>query len=79
MKNKRNVSNYEIFKIVGENIQKARISKNITIKQLSIGTGIREKYLEKIEKGEAIGITTTKLFKIADVLGVKVWTLVNQN
>ena len=39
-----------IIKIFGENVQKIRQSKNISIKKMSEKTGIRENYLKKIEK-----------------------------
>lgn len=67
-----------IIKNLGSNVQKIRQSKNISIKELSEKTGIREKYLKKIEKGEAMGITTSKIFLIADALSVRVSLLVKE-
>ena len=40
----------KLIKIFGENVQKIRQSKNISIKKMSEKTGIRENYLKKIEK-----------------------------
>ena len=68
----------KILKILGKNVQKIRQSKNITIKEMSEITGIREKYLKKIEKGEAMGITTSKIFLIADALSVRVSLLLKE-
>lgn len=62
----------KLFKNLGENVQEIRQSKNISIKEVSEKTGIREEYLKKIEKGEAFGITTSIIFVIADALSVKV-------
>ena len=67
-----------IIKNLGSNVQKIRQSKNISIKELSEKTGIREKYLKKIEKGEAMGITTSKIFLIAYALSVRVCLLVKE-
>ena len=78
MKKNYNGEAIKLIKILGKNIQKIRINKNISIKEMSEKTGIREKYLEKIEKGEAIGITTSKIFLIADALSVKVSLLVKE-
>ena len=78
MKKNYNGEAIRLIKILGKNIQKIRISKNISIKEMSEKTGIREKYLKKIEKGEAIGITTSKIFLIADALSVKVSLLVKE-
>lgn len=78
MKKNYNGEAIRLIKILGKNIQKIRISKNISIKEMSEKTGIREKYLKKIEKGEAIGITTSKIFLIANALSVKVSLLVKE-
>ena len=78
MKKNYNGEAIKLIKILGNNVQKIRISKNISIKEMSEKTGIREKYLKKIEKGEAIGITTSKIFLIADALSVKVSLLVKE-
>lgn len=67
-----------IIKILGNNVQKIRQSKNISIKELSGKTGIREIYLKKIEKGEAMGITTSKIFLIAEALSVRVSLLLKE-
>ena len=42
----------------------------MTIKELSEKTGISERYLEKIENGVYIDISTLHLFKLADGLGI---------
>ncbi len=60
-----------IFKIFGQNVQNARIEKGITLDELSQKTGIRKQYLIKIEKGEAVRITASHLFIIAEGLNVK--------
>ncbi len=61
---------YKNLKIFGKNVQKLRTTENLTIKQLSEKTQIREHYLKKIEKGTAIGVSTKHLFKLAIALNV---------
>lgn len=78
MKKNYDVETMKILKILGNNVQKIRLSKNISIKEMSEKTGIREKYLKKIEKGEAIGITTSKIFLIAYALSVRVSLLLKE-
>ncbi len=78
MKKNYDVETIRLIKNLGNNVQKIRLSKNISIKEMSEKTGIREKYLKKIEKGEAMGITTSKIFLIADALSVKVSLLVKE-
>lgn len=66
----------KVFKTVGENIKNVREEKGMTLEEISVKTGIREKYLKKIEKGEAFGFTATQLMKIACALKVKPHVLV---
>ena len=65
-----------VLKQFGKNVQTIRTKKNITVKQLAEKTGISEKYLLKIEKGEAIGVSTMHLLNIAEGLAVNVCDLV---
>lgn len=61
----------EIFFVnLGKRISSLREIKGFTINDVVHKTGIRKSYLQKIEKGEAFGITTSHLFKIALALGV---------
>ena len=78
MKKNYDVETMKILKILGNNVQKIRLSKNISIKEMSEKTSIREKYLKKIEKGEAMGITTSKIFLIAEALSVRVSLLLKE-
>ena len=78
MKKNYDVETMKILKILGNNVQKIRLKKNISIKEMSEKTGIREKYLKKIEKGEAMGITTSKIFLIAEALSVRVSLLLKE-
>lgn len=63
--------NYEIHKSLAKNIKTVRVSKNVSISELSQMTGITKKYLEKIENAQAVGLSTRHLFKIAAALKVK--------
>lgn len=73
---RKNKHNYTFFKIVGNNIKEVRINKHLTIKQLSEISGINEKYIVKIEKGEAVKMSATHLFKLADALEINACCLV---
>ena len=53
MKNCEGLS--ELLRKIGKNIKKIRVKKGMTIKELSIKTGIKESYLIKIELGHAHG------------------------
>ncbi len=66
----------KLVKLFGENVQRIRLEKGISIKELSEKTGIREKYLKRIEKGEALGLTTLHVFILAEALLVKPHLLV---
>lgn len=81
MKKKNNITEYakKIFQNLGKNIQIKRTEKNITLKELSKKTGIHEQYLKKIEKGEAIGITTKHLSEIINILNTKPSDLFKEN
>lgn len=67
---------YKIFKMVGNNIKNERTKKRLTIKQLSEISGINKKYIMKIEKGEAVKMSATHLFKLADALEINACCLV---
>ena len=60
------------LKTVGKRIKAERESKRISISELSQKTGISE----KIEEGEAYGLSSTKFFKIAEALIVSPYKLV---
>lgn len=64
------LSKKKILKFFGQNVKKNRKKKGVTIEELSLKTGIRKQYLEKIERGEAFGVRTSHLFIIADALDV---------
>jgi len=58
---------------LGQNIQRIRNEKQITIKELSNITQIRVEYLRKIESGKAYGVLLDKhLLKIAMGLNIKI-------
>lgn len=66
----------KLVKCVGENVYNIRTKKGLTIKELSEKTGIRKEYLKKIEKGEAVGIMTGQIFRLAIGLDVRPYELV---
>ena len=65
----------EKFKIFGFNVQRQRLAKKMPIEVLAEKTGIRKQYLEKIERGEAMGVRTGHLFSIAKALNVEPYIL----
>ena len=57
--------------LLGKHITKLREERSITIKELSIKTGIRPQYLKKIEAGIAYRVSLTKhLLKIVKALKI---------
>ena len=60
-----------ILKIFGRNVRKQRLIKKITIENLAEKTGIRKQYLERIERGEAVGVSMGHLFSIAKALEIE--------
>ena len=64
------------FILLGKHIKKLRESEGLSIKELSIKTGISSQYLRKIENGLAYRVLIDKhLFKIAIALNVKMQEL----
>ena len=64
------------FVKLGLHIQNLRKERNITLQELSEKTGIRVKYLQKIENGIAFGILIDRhLLKIAIALNVHFYQL----
>ncbi len=64
-------NNEEKLKEFGARIKKFRAEKGYTIKDVALNTGIREKYLIKIEKGIAKRLTLNKVEKIIHFLNIK--------
>ncbi len=62
------------LQIIGQEIKKLREERKLTLKELSVKTGIKEKYLNKIEKGQ-IDYPLDKLLFIAEALNVELYTL----
>lgn len=60
----------EKFRIFGANVKKCREKADMTIKELSKTTGIREHYLRRIEKGDCKGISISQVYLLADNLNV---------
>ena len=66
------------FILLGKQIRKLRKERNLTLNDLSLKTGIRIKYLQKIENGLVSGILINKhLLKIAIALEIKFFELFN--
>lgn len=54
---------------VGKNLQEIRCAQNITLEELSAKTAVRVQYLQKIEAGQAPGLTILTVARIAGALG----------
>ena len=66
------------FILLGKHIKNLREERSLTLKDVSLKTGIRVQYLDKIEKGIAYGVLIDKhLLKIAIILQVKMSELLN--
>lgn len=60
------------FKKLGNSIKNKREQRQISIKEMSVLTGIRAEYFSKIEHGSAFGVKVEKhLLKIAGALNIK--------
>ena len=59
------------FLLLGLHIKKLREERNLTIKDVSLKTGIRIQYLKKIENGTVYGVKIEKhLYKISKALSI---------
>ena len=64
--------------LLGKHIKKLRDERSLSIKELAQKTSMRVPYLEKIEKGMAIRVSTFRhLLKIAIALNVKFADILN--
>ncbi len=52
------------FKQLGRNIKELREKYNLSLNELSIKSGIRKQYLQKIENGNAYGFAVSHLEKL---------------
>ena len=66
----------KIFKILGNNIKSIRLKNGYSIKKLSEKSGIRKKYLKKIEEGKAVGIKISHIFILSEALNVLPYEIV---
>lgn len=68
----------EDLKKLGKHIKKLREKRNLTIKEVSLKTGIGIQYLYKIEQGKAYRVLIGKhLLKIANTLKIKMSELLD--
>ena len=66
------------FILLGKHIKNLREERSLTLKDVSLKTGIRVQYLDKMESGIAYGVLIDKhLLKIAIILQVKMSELLN--
>lgn len=64
----------EVIKLVGDNVRRIRISKNLTITELANMAEIEHAHLSRIELGK-INTTISMAWHLAKILGVKVTKL----
>ncbi len=60
----------EIFKIFGENLQRKREGRNISLQELSNKTKINIRYLKRIENGTAVGLLVSHVFILSQALNI---------
>ena len=65
------MKNQDVLKTFGANLKKHREIMNMTIKELSQKTKIREQYLIKIEQGSAVNLPLSYVFKLSEGLKIK--------
>lgn len=58
----------QILKIIGKRLKTKRLEQNLSKKKLAKKIGIKKKYLIKIEKGTAKGVTVLQIFNICIAL-----------
>lgn len=61
----------DIFRIFGENIHYLRNERSMTLEELSVITGIRKEYLQKIENGVARRVSASHIFIFANAFNVE--------
>ncbi len=64
------------LRVIGQEIKKYREERKLTLKELSKKTGIKEKYLKKIEEGQT-DYPLDKLLFIADALNLDIYSLLS--
>lgn len=62
----------DVHKLVSENIKKYRLAQNLTIKELSIKSGVNQRFIERIENKLAKRVLISKLFVIAESLNIPI-------
>lgn len=67
----------QIFKILGLNVKKYRLLKKMKVKELAELSHINFRYIYKIEKGLAYGITTDQVFALSLALNVESYKLIS--
>lgn len=74
-----NTTQYDIYTIVGKNIKKYRKMKGLTQRKLAEKLLLSENFISKLESDtyQTISIDTAK--QIADVLGIKVMYLFDED
>ena len=68
----------EILESIAYNLKKYRQRCNLSEKELSEKSGINERFIIRMETVKAKRITLSKLSKIAEALGIKVYLLFDQ-
>ena len=64
------------LKLLGQNIRKYRKAKKLTQRDLATALDCTYEFICHIERGQ-MSVSLTKLFKIADILNVKMTDLIN--
>lgn len=64
------------LELLGENIKKYRKAKNLTQRDLAVALDCTYEFICHIERGQMY-ISLKKLFKLADILDIKMTDLIN--
>ena len=60
----------DVYELVANNLKKYRLELNLTIKELSIKSGINQKFIERLENKLVKRTPLTKIFALSDALNI---------
>lgn len=67
----KNIQNEAFLKMIGSNVRRKRVEKNITMESLAFDSGIEYRQIGRIERGE-VNTTVMSLHRIAIILQIDI-------
>ena len=71
-----NMDRASLSRLIGANIRKYRIQKDVSQEHLALESGIHPAYISKLERGEKCPTIDT-LYRLAKALGIPVYKLID--